>query len=56
MSNSNWNGSGYPCGQIEPGSYDKYFAADTNPLLRIFSIENARKYENLFGKEWWENK
>jgi hypothetical protein len=46
---------GYPCENLEQGTFEN-FAADTDPFMRMFSIENVKKYEPKFGKEWWKNK
>ena len=46
---------GYPCSVIEETDFDK-FAMDVNPILRIFSLDNAKKFETQFGVEWWKTK
>ncbi len=37
--------------------YEKATANDfleLNPLMRLFSMENAKKFEGVFGKDWWK--
>lgn len=45
---------GYPFSELEETDYGK-FANEVNPLLRIFSIDNVKKFEPEFGPEWWKS-
>jgi len=45
---------GYPFSAFEATNYDK-FANDVNFILRVFSIDNAKKFEPDFGPEWWKS-
>ncbi len=42
--------------QAEFAEKDIMSFAETNPLLSIFSMENAKKMEDKLGKEWWKHK
>jgi len=44
---------GYPCDEMVEGSYNDF--ADTNPIMQFFSLKNVKKFEDIFGKEWWKN-
>lgn len=44
---------GYPITGFKETDYDK-FANDINFILRVFSIDNAKKFEPDFGPEWWK--
>jgi hypothetical protein len=35
---------------------DRMSFAETDPLLQMFSLENAKKFEDKLGKEWWKQK
>ncbi|MGB3778200.1 MAG: hypothetical protein WA960_07560 [Tunicatimonas sp.] len=43
---------GYPLDELVEGKQEDFL--DMNPLLRMFSEENARKFEDKFGKDWWK--
>ncbi|MGB3851775.1 MAG: hypothetical protein WA958_17535 [Tunicatimonas sp.] len=43
---------GYPLEKLVKGKQEDFL--DMNPLLRMFSVENARKFEDKFGKDWWK--
>ena len=43
---------GYPLDELVEGKQEEFL--DMNPLLRMFSEENARKFEDKFGKDWWK--
>jgi hypothetical protein len=45
---------GYPFTNFEESDYQK-FANDVNPILRIFSLDNVKKFESEFGAEWWKS-
>jgi len=30
--------------------------AETNAIMRMFSLENVKKMEGKLGKEWWKKK
>lgn len=42
--------------QAEFVEKDMMAFAETNPLLSMFSMENAKKMESKLGKEWWKQK
>ena len=44
---------GYPLEELLEGKPDEFL--DMHPLLRLFSEETARKYEDRLGKDWWES-
>ena len=43
---------GYPLEELEEGKEEDFL--DMNPLMRMFTDENIKKSEKLFGKKWWE--
>ena len=43
---------GYPCDELEEGRNEEFL--DMDPFLRMFTLENVKKYEDKFGKEWWK--
>jgi len=45
---------GFPFGSFEQEDFGTF--SEMNPLLRIFSLENVRKFEDKLGKEWWKSK
>ncbi len=47
--------NGYPCDEFEETEFET-FAFDVNPILRIFSVDNVKRFEDKFGHEWWKNK
>jgi hypothetical protein len=46
---------GYPCAAFQETDFDN-FAFDVNPILRVFSVDNAKRFEDKFGPEWWKKK
>ena len=44
--------NGYPLDELEEGSPEDFL--DMNPLMRMFTDENIKKSEKLFGDKWWE--
>jgi hypothetical protein len=46
---------GYPCDSFEEAGFEN-FAFDVNPVLRIFSMDNVKKFEMQLGTEWWKSK
>ena len=43
---------GYPLEELEEAKNNEFL--DMNPIMRMFSEENARKFEDQFGKDWWK--
>ena len=46
--------SRHVCSSLEETDFEN-FAFDVNPILRMFRIKNAKKYEAELGVEWWKS-
>ncbi|MGB0931247.1 MAG: hypothetical protein ACPGVB_10750 [Chitinophagales bacterium] len=43
---------GLPCTGFEEEDMMAFY--ELNPLLQMFSLENAKRFEGKLGKEWWK--
>ena len=46
---------GYPCNELDETDFES-FAFEINPVLRVFSMDNVKRFEDKFGSEWWKKK
>jgi hypothetical protein len=44
--------SGYECTDFEETDLGSF--PEMNPILSLFSLENVKKFEDKFGKDWWK--
>ena len=43
---------GYEKTSIEKATMNEFM--ELHPIMQLFSLENAKKFEDKFGKEWWK--
>jgi len=44
---------GFPKSEMEEGSINDFL--ELNPIMRLFSLDNVKKFEDELGEEWWKS-